>query len=253
MIAGVTSNFLTDALGSPIAVTNNSGVVQTEYTYEPFGKTTVSGASNTSSYQYTDRENDGTGLYYYRARFYSPRLQRFISEDPIEFKGGDANLYAYVWNRPLALVDPVGLAGISVGPGITGVFGSYAGTVGFGVYFGSGGYGVYGTLGTTGGGAIISCCVNVGYYPGNDPGGQSTNFEVGFGKGSASASFNQDGSFAGAAAGKLGPSIGAAGTDSKTGALCLVGCDSGPGKAGMNNDPPGSGKSETGKKSKTES
>lgn len=88
---------------------------------------------------------------------------------------------------------------------------------------------------------------------GNDPGGHSTNFEIGFGPGSASASSNKDGSFAGAGAGKLGPSIGAAGPDSKTGTFCLVGCDSGPGKAGMNSDPPGSGKSETGKKSKTES
>ena len=59
--SGTTSFFLADALGSPVAVTDASGVVQTEYTYKPFGRTTVSGASNTSSYQYTGRENDGTG------------------------------------------------------------------------------------------------------------------------------------------------------------------------------------------------
>jgi hypothetical protein len=35
---GVTSNFLTDALGSAIALADSAGVVQTEYTYEPFGK-----------------------------------------------------------------------------------------------------------------------------------------------------------------------------------------------------------------------
>ncbi|OFW24626.1 MAG: hypothetical protein A3H27_03670 [Acidobacteria bacterium RIFCSPLOWO2_02_FULL_59_13] len=109
VVAGTTSNFLTDALGSPVAVTDNAGAVQTEYTYEPFGNTTFSGASNSSSYQYTGRENDGTGLYYYRNRYSHPQLQRFMSEDPIEFDGGDVNLYNYVGNAPLDFVDPLGL------------------------------------------------------------------------------------------------------------------------------------------------
>ena len=50
-------------------------------------------------------------MYYYRARYYSPELQRFISEDPIRFEGGDINFYVYVKNRPTMLVDPLGLAG----------------------------------------------------------------------------------------------------------------------------------------------
>jgi RHS repeat-associated protein len=106
--AGVTSNFLTDISGSPVAVTDSAGIIQTEYTYEPFGKRTFSGTSNSNPYQYTGRENDGTGLYFYRARFYSPTLQRFVSEDPIEFDGGDVNLYVYVVNNPLRFVDPLG-------------------------------------------------------------------------------------------------------------------------------------------------
>lgn len=107
--SGVTSFFLTDALGSPVAVADAAGAVQTEYTYESFGKTTITGASNTTLYHYTGRENDGTGLYYYRARYYDPQLQRFLSEDPIEFNGGDINLYAYVRNSPLTFSDPYGL------------------------------------------------------------------------------------------------------------------------------------------------
>ncbi|MGH7345566.1 MAG: RHS repeat-associated core domain-containing protein, partial [Candidatus Rokuibacteriota bacterium] len=60
--------------------------------------------------QFTGRENDGiAGLYYYRARYYHPGLQRFISEDPLGFVGGDPNLYAYVFNRPTILRDPSGL------------------------------------------------------------------------------------------------------------------------------------------------
>ena len=46
-----------------------------------------------SAFQYAGRENDGNGLYYYRARYYSPRMGRFLSEDPIGFAGGQANLY----------------------------------------------------------------------------------------------------------------------------------------------------------------
>ena len=59
--------------------------------------------------QYTGRENDGTGLYYYRARYYSPELARFISEDPIGVAGG-LNLFSYVDGDPIAGTDPFGLA-----------------------------------------------------------------------------------------------------------------------------------------------
>jgi RHS repeat-associated protein len=99
---------LPDALGSTVALGDSTGTLQTQYTYEPFGSATQSGQANTSSYKYTGREDDGTGLYYYRARYYHPRLQRFIAEDPIGFKGGDTNLYAYVFNTPTNLLDPSG-------------------------------------------------------------------------------------------------------------------------------------------------
>lgn len=59
--------------------------------------------------QYTGRENDGTGLYFYRARYYSPTLHRFVSEDPIGFLGEGSNVYAYVRNQPLIYRDPTGL------------------------------------------------------------------------------------------------------------------------------------------------
>jgi len=82
--------------------------VQTQYTYEPFGKATVAGATSANSFEYTGRENDSTGLYYYRARYYHPGLQRFISEDPLGFDGGQINLYGYVGNGPVDRVDPMG-------------------------------------------------------------------------------------------------------------------------------------------------
>lgn len=50
----------------------------------------------------------GTGLYYVRARWYDPKLARFVSEDPIGLAGG-INTYAYVGNSPVNATDPSGL------------------------------------------------------------------------------------------------------------------------------------------------
>jgi RHS repeat-associated protein len=92
--------------------------VQTEYSYDAFGNTTRSGAASSNSSQYAGRENDGTGLYYYRSRYYSPSLQRFISQDPTGFEGGDVNLYAYVGNTPVNLTDPFGTNPLAAAAGV---------------------------------------------------------------------------------------------------------------------------------------
>jgi RHS repeat-associated protein len=94
---------LPDALGSTAALGDNTGALQTQYTYEPFGITTQTGAASTNSYKFTGREDDVTGLMYYRARYYSPRMGRFVSEDPIGFLGGDINVYVSVQNNPLVV------------------------------------------------------------------------------------------------------------------------------------------------------
>lgn len=100
--------YLGDALGSTVGTTDGTGSVETAYTYEPFGATTTSGAATTSSFAFTGRESDATGLYFYRARYYHPVLQRFVSEDPLRF-GGGINMFAYVENDPTTWVDPLGL------------------------------------------------------------------------------------------------------------------------------------------------
>ena len=101
-------NFLTDALGSTLALADSTGTVQTSYTFEPFGNTSVTGSSTTNSFAYTGRELDGTGLYYYRARYYDPMIGRFVSEDPSGFLGG-VNKYAYVGDDPIDFNDLFGL------------------------------------------------------------------------------------------------------------------------------------------------
>ena len=86
---------------------DSTGMLQTTYTYEPFGNTSAGGTSTTNSTAYTGRELDATGLYFHRARYYNPQLQRFISEDPGGFFGG-INLYRYADDNPVSYKDPFG-------------------------------------------------------------------------------------------------------------------------------------------------
>jgi len=92
-----------------LALSDGAGAVQTQYTYEPFGKATASGASTSNGSQFTGRENDGTGLSSSRIRYLDPEKSRFISQDPIGLQGG-LNPYAYVENMPTRFTDPLGLA-----------------------------------------------------------------------------------------------------------------------------------------------
>jgi RHS repeat-associated protein len=141
-------NFLADTLGSTLALTDPGGSILTQYTYEPFGNTTVTGSAF-NPYQYTGRENDGTGLYYYRARYYSPQLQRFISEDPIEFNRG-THLYAYAGQNPISNLDPFGLWTWQIG--LSGSFTApWGGSV---TFFGGIAFDTQGHVGTYAGGGL---------------------------------------------------------------------------------------------------
>jgi RHS repeat-associated protein len=100
---------LRDGLGSTVALVGEDGSIQRTFSYEPYGKSVVTGLATTSSPQrFTGREDDGFGPLYYRARYYDPALGRFISEDPAEFDA-DLNLFAYVGNGPTNNTDPFGL------------------------------------------------------------------------------------------------------------------------------------------------
>jgi RHS repeat-associated protein len=106
---GSTSSYLTDALGSVLALSDSTGTATTSYTYGPFGETSTSGTTSTNPFQFTGRENDDNGLYNYRARYYSPDTKRFASEDPVGMAGSGTNLYRYVGNDPTDYTDPMGL------------------------------------------------------------------------------------------------------------------------------------------------
>ncbi|KJK00268.1 hypothetical protein UB44_10620 [Burkholderiaceae bacterium 26] len=116
-------SLLPDALGSILMATDTAQAIVTSYSYDAYGATMQTG-TNDNSQQYTGRENDGTGLYYYRARYYSPQLGRFISRDPIGWASGQTNNYAYVGGEPTRYTDPSGKIAIAddivIGAGIAG-------------------------------------------------------------------------------------------------------------------------------------
>ena len=104
-----------DDLGSIRLVTDAGGVVVNEYDYDSYGnfETIIEGVTN--PFTYTGREFDAeSGLYYYRARYYDPQTGRFVSQDPIGFPAGDANLYRYVFNNPVNFTDPEGESALTI-------------------------------------------------------------------------------------------------------------------------------------------
>ena len=98
--------FLRDHLGSTVGLTNAAGGLLEREKYDSYGN---SNAGAFTRYLYTGREFDSaTDLYYYRARYYSPQMGRFISGDPLGFLGSGTNLYAYTQNNPIGRTDPSG-------------------------------------------------------------------------------------------------------------------------------------------------
>jgi RHS repeat-associated protein len=105
--------YLTDYLGSVVALADENGEMKSSYDYEAFGLPKFRGKEPGNPFAYSGSVYDGeTGWYYYRARYYDPELGIFVSPDPfpksLEFPQ-DMNEYAYVYNDPVNLVDPLGL------------------------------------------------------------------------------------------------------------------------------------------------
>ncbi len=111
-----------NVLGAIMEITDLNQVVVVSYRYDPYGNVTITrgGSSHTTDplgqhWTFTGRFlDDESGLLYYRARFYDPRLGRFIHRDPLGYLSGPS-LYQYALNTPTNYIDPAGTTSVSVG------------------------------------------------------------------------------------------------------------------------------------------
>jgi RHS repeat-associated protein len=144
-----------DHLGSSQLMTDRDGDVVQQYGYTPFGKENYK--NNTYAFSVSSRYtgqtlDEETGLYYYGARYYDPKLARFIQADSIVPTLGFSqafNRYAYCYNNPLRLIDPTGYCATAADAGtwdFSGISSGGSGSIGvYGLDWGwSGNIGVYG-------------------------------------------------------------------------------------------------------------
>ena len=108
----VTHYYHADHLGSSTVMTDDNAAVAQNLYYYPFGEIKDNTISDVARHKFTGQEWDGErGLYYYNARYYDPKLARFISADTIVPKMFDPqalNRYSYVANNPIKYIDPSG-------------------------------------------------------------------------------------------------------------------------------------------------
>ena len=97
-----------DHLGSSSYITNLDGEVVQHIEYVPFGEVFIEERNNiwNTPYLFNAKEFDEeTGLYYYGARYYEPRVSLWISTDPKQEKTSNITTYAYCINNPVAYID----------------------------------------------------------------------------------------------------------------------------------------------------
>ena len=122
---GVVTYLHNDHLGTSVTGTNTSGSVLWREDTTPFGITANNPAANDNLAGFTGHIRDSaTGLNYMQARYYDPVIGRFLSVDPLGFmqtgEPGMFNRYAYTFNNPVNLVDPLGMAPSSIKDEIAG-------------------------------------------------------------------------------------------------------------------------------------
>ena len=101
-----------DHLGSSSYITNLDGEVSQHIEYVPFGEVFIEERNNTwnTPYLFNAKEFDEeTGMYYYGARYYEPRISLWMSTDPLQEKYENISPYIYCANSPIRYTDPKGM------------------------------------------------------------------------------------------------------------------------------------------------
>ena len=93
-----------DALGSPVAATDGNGTLLWREGYAPYGERLTHEAGGKDTVWYTGKQEEAAfGLNYFWARWYDPRIGRFMGTDPAGFSADNIhsfNRYAYGNNNP---------------------------------------------------------------------------------------------------------------------------------------------------------
>lgn len=132
---GQTYRILTDHLGSPRLIVNvaDSAVVQ-QLAFDEFGRVLTDTNPGFQPFGYAGGLSDrNTGLVTFGARDYDPHTGRFTTKDPIGFAGGDTNLYVYVLNDPINLIDPMGTDWVEAMEPVGNFFAGMGDTLSFGL------------------------------------------------------------------------------------------------------------------------
>lgn len=126
-ISGTSYYYTRDHLGSVREMTDSTGAFRARYDYDPYGYRTKLSGDLDAQFGFTGHyfhQPSGLNLALYRG--YDANTGRWISRDPIEEAAG-INLYRYISNRPIRLVDPLGLEVDEPYPGESGTLGTQRG------------------------------------------------------------------------------------------------------------------------------
>ena len=109
LVDGTVYHVHNDHLGTPQALTDETGATVWKASYSPFGKATVTTEQIKFNLRFPGQYYDAeTGLHYNWHRYYDPNTGMYITSDPIGLAGG-INTYAYALNNPAIYTDPTGL------------------------------------------------------------------------------------------------------------------------------------------------
>jgi RHS repeat-associated protein len=114
-VSGAFKTYHFDRRGSTIAITDASGNITDTFAYDTYGKLLTRTGTNKVIFGYIGRDGvvtDDNGLIYMRARYYSPKMKRFVNADIVAGQISNAitlNRFAYANGNPVSFVDPFGL------------------------------------------------------------------------------------------------------------------------------------------------
>ncbi|EKO3796775.1 RHS repeat protein [Vibrio metschnikovii] len=108
LVDGTVYHVHNDHLGTPQALTDETGATVWKASYSPFGKATVTTEQIKFNLRFPGQYYDAeTGLHYNWHRYYDPALGRYLQSDRLGLFDG-VDTYGYVHGNPLTSIDPTG-------------------------------------------------------------------------------------------------------------------------------------------------